>query len=101
MVVSSNLGFSYLKDEFKDWGLELVDQVENIVLRDSRVLIIFSNFNNIFIKFWLFDKDNKQIGNFCSVEIVEYKITITCQLLDIGMFKLNVFGINLLIDSIK
>lgn len=101
MAASPNPGFPYLKDEFKDWGLELVDQVENIVSRDSRVSITFSNPNNISIKSWLFDKDKKQIGNSCPVETAEHKTTTTCQLPDTGMFKLNVFGTNLSIDSTK
>lgn len=101
MAASPNPGFPYLKDEFKDWGLGLVDQVENIVSRDGRVSVTFTNPNNISIKSWLFDKNNKQIGNSCPCETVDHKTTTTCQLPDTGMFKLNVFGTNLSIDGTK
>lgn len=101
LAASPNPGFPYLKDEFKDWGLELVDQVENIVSRDSHVSVTFNNPNNISIKSWLFDEHNKQIGNSCPVETADHKTTTTCQLPDTGKFKLNVFGTNLSIDSTK
>lgn len=101
MAASPNPGFPYLKDDFKDWGLGLVDQVENIVSRDGRVSVTFTNPNNISIKSWLFDKHNKQIGNSCPGETVDHKTTTTYQLPDTGMFKLNVFGTNLSIDSTK
>ena len=101
MAASPNPGFPYLEAELNDWGLELVDQLENIVSRDSRVSVTFGNPNNISITSWLFDKHNKQIGNSCPVETADHKTTTTCQLPDTGMFKLNVFGTNLSIDSTK
>lgn len=101
MAASPNPGFPYLKDEFKDWGLELVDQAENIVSRDSRVSVTFSNPKGISITSWLFDEHNKQIGSSYPVETADHKTTTTCQLPHTGMFKLNVFGTNLSIDGTK
>ncbi|XP_022790820.1 kyphoscoliosis peptidase-like [Stylophora pistillata] len=98
---SSNPGFPYLKDEFKDWGLELVDQLENIVSRDRQVKVTFSNPHGISIKPWLFDEHNKQIGNSCPVETADKMTVITCELPKAGNFKLNVFGTNLSNDSTK
>lgn len=96
-----NPGFPYLKNEFNEWGLGLVDQVENIVSCDSRVTVTFSNPNGISMKSWLFDAHNKQIGGSCPVETADEKTTITCELPEAGMFKLNIFGTNLSIDSTK
>lgn len=101
-AASSNPGFPYLKDEFKDWGLGLVDQLENIVSRDSHVSVTFSNPNGISITSWLFDANNKQISTgSCPVETADNKTTTRCELPKTGMFKLNVFGTNLSIDSSK
>ena len=100
-AASANPGFPYLKDEFKEWGLELVDQFENIVSRDSRVTVTFSNPNGISITSWLFDAHNKQIGGSCLVETADHKTTTTCELPKAGTFKLNIFGTNLSIDSTK
>ena len=100
-AASSNPGFPYVKEKFKEWGLELVDQVENIASRDSRVTVTFSNPRGISITSWLFDEHNKQIGGCCPVETVDSKTVITCELPVAGKFKLNVFGTNLSIDSTK
>ena len=100
-AAGANPGFPYLKNEFKDWGLGLVDQVENIVSRESRVTVTFSNPNGISITSWLFDAHNKQIGGSCPVETADDKTTTTCELPEAGMFKLNIFGTNLSIDSTK
>ena len=67
-ATSSNPGFPYLKEEFKEWGLELIDQLENIVSRVSHVKVTFSNPHGIALKPWLFDAHNKQIGNSCPVK---------------------------------
>ena len=100
-AASSNPGFPYLKDEFKEWGLELVDQLENIVSRVSHVKVTFSNPHGIALKPCLFDAHNKQIDNYCSVETADKMTVITCELPEAGKFKLNVFGTNPLIESTK
>lgn len=100
-AASSNPGFPYVKAEFKEWGLELVDQLENIVSRDSHVKVTFSNPHDISITSWLFDANDKQIGNSCPVETADNMTVMTCELPKAGMFKLNVFGTNPLIDSTK
>ena len=79
-AASSNPGFPYLKDEFKEWGLELIDQLENIVSRVSHVKVTFSNPHGIALKPWLFDANNKQIGNSCPVETADKMTVITCEL---------------------
>ena len=100
-AASSNPGFPYLKDEFKEWGLELVDQLENIVSRVSHVKVTFSNPHGLALKPCLFDVHNKQIDNYCSVETADKMTVITCELPEAGKFKLNVFGTNPLIESTK
>ena len=100
-AASSNPGFPYLKEEFKEWGLELIDQLENIVSRVSHVKVTFSNPHGIALKPWLFDAHNKQIGNSCPVETADKMTVITCELPKAGKFKLNVFGTNLSIDNTK
>lgn len=97
----ANPGFPYLKDEFKEWGLELVDQLENIVSHDSRVTVTFSHPNGISVTAYLFDAHNKQIGFSLPAETADNKTTITCELPEPGSFKLNIFGTNLSIDSTK
>ena len=67
-ATSSNPGFPYLKEEFKEWGLELIDQLENIISRVSHVKVTFSNPHGIALKPWLFDAHNKQIGNSCPLK---------------------------------
>ena len=67
-AASSKLGFPYLKDEFKEWGLEPIDQLENIVSHVSHVKVTLSNPYGIALKPWLFDAHNKQIGNSCPVK---------------------------------
>ena len=54
-AASSKLGFPYLKDEFKEWGLEPIDQLENIVSHVSHVKVTLSNPYGIALKPWLFD----------------------------------------------
>ena len=96
-----NPGFPYMRDEFKEWGLELVDNLENIVLHDSRATITLSHPSNISVTSYLFDVDNKQIGCSLPTETADNKTTITCELPAPGNFKLNIFGVNLSIDSTK
>ena len=67
-AASSKPGFPYLKDEFKEWGLEPIDQLENIVSHVSHVKVTLSNPYDIALKPWLFDAHNKQIGNSCPVK---------------------------------
>ena len=67
-AASSKPGFSYLKDEFKEWGLEPIDQLENIVSHVSHVKVTLSNPYGIALKPWLFDAHNKQIGNSCPLK---------------------------------
>ena len=100
-AANSNPGFPYLEDEFKEWGLELVDQLENIISLDSIVKVTFSNPHGISITSWLFDANNKQIGDSCPVETADKMTVITCELPKAGKYKLNVFGKNPLIESTK
>ena len=100
-AAGSNPGFPYLKDEFKEWGLELVDHLENIVSRDSHVMVTFSHPNSISVTSYLFDAHNKQIGYTLPAETADNKTTITCELPEPGSFKMNIFGTNLSIDSTK
>ena len=79
-AASSNPGFPYLKDEFKEWGLEPIDQLENIVSHVSHVKVTLSNPYGIALKPWLFDAHNKQIGNSCPVKTADKMTTITCEL---------------------
>ena len=100
-AASSNPGFPYLKDEFKEWGLKLVDQLENITSSESIVKVTFSNPHGISITSWLFDANDKQIGNSCPVETADKMAVITCELPKAGKYKLNMFGKNPLIESTK
>ena len=100
-AASSNPGFPYLKDEFKEWGLKLVDQLENITSSESIVKVTFSNPHCISITSWLFDANDKQIGNSCPVETADKMAVITCELPKAGKYKLNMFGKNPLIESTK
>ena len=100
-AAGSNPGFPYLKDEFKEWGLELVDHLENIVLYDGHVSVTLSHSNEISVTFYLFDAHNKQIGYSLPTETADGKTTVTCELPGTGSFKLNIFGTNLSKDSTK
>ena len=57
-----------------------MDQLENIVSRVSHVKVTFSNPHGIALKPWLFDANNKQIGNSCPVETADKMTVITCEL---------------------
>ena len=96
-----NPGFPYLKDDFKEWGLELVDHSENIVSHDGHVTVTISHPNEVSIKLYLFDVNGKQIGYELPAETVEMKTIVMCELPGPGGYKLNIFGTNSLLDSSK
>ena len=100
-AAGANPGFPCLKDEFKEWGLELVNRLENITSRDRCVMVTFLNPKGIAIKSWLFDEHNRQIGGPCAVETIEHRTTTTCEVAAKGMYKLNVFGTNHSLDKTK
>lgn len=96
-----NPGFPYLKDNFKEWGLELVDHSENIVSHDGQVTVTISHPSEVSIKCYLFDMNGKQIGYELQAETVEMKTIVMCKLPRPGGFKLNIFGRNSLLGSSK
>ena len=96
-----NPGFPYLKDDFKEWGLGLVDQPENIVSHDGLVTVTISHPNEVSIKSYLFDVNGRQIGYELPAETVEMKTIVMCELPGPGGYKLNIFGTNSLLDSSK
>jgi len=96
-----NPGFPYLKDDFKEWGLELVNHSENIVSHDGQVIVTISHPSEVSIKCYLFDMNDKQIGYELPAETVEMKTIVMCELPRPGAFKLNIFGTNSLLDSSK
>ena len=100
-AASLNPGFPYLKDEFKEWGLELVDHFENILSHESHVTVTLSHPSNISVQLFLFDAHNKQIGYSLPSQTADDKTTISCELPKPGSFKLNIFGTNLSLDSTK
>ena len=100
-AANANPGFPYLKDEFREWGLELVDQLANIVSHDGRVTVTLSHPRGISVTSYLFDAHNKQVGYSLPAESADNKTTITCDLPEPGNFKLNIFGTNLSVDSTK
>ena len=96
-----NPGFPYLKDDFKEWGLELVEHSENIVSHDGQVTVTISHPSEVSIKCYLFDVNDTPIGYELRAETVELKTIVTCELPGPGGFKLNIFGTNSLLDSSK
>ena len=100
-AASLNPGFPYLKDEFKEWGVELVDHFENILSHESHVTVTLSHPSNISVQLFLFDAHNKQIGYSLPSQTADDKTTISCELPKPGSFKLNIFGTNLSLDSTK
>ena len=96
-----NPGFPYLKDEFQDWGLGLVDHSENIVSYDGHVIVTLSHPTNVSVVCYLFDAEDKQIGYALPAETTEMKTIFTCELPTPGRFKLNLFGSNSSVGTSK
>ncbi|XP_068674080.1 uncharacterized protein [Montipora foliosa] len=90
--VSDNPGFPQISELFKKWGLEMVDQHENILSENGRASLKLKTTGSILVQATLHRDDTNLPHELCFTEREESTSKISMHLPTAGMYKLNVFG---------
>ena len=90
--VGENPGFPELSDTFRDWGMELVDQPENITSESGRGSVRLKTPGSILLQAVL-QQDNQDLPeDLCFTEKDGSESRISAHLPSPGFYRLNVFG---------
>jgi len=90
--VSDNPGFPQISEQFKKWGLKLIDQHENILSENGRASLRLKTPGSILVQATLHQNDNNLPHELCFTEREGSISKISVHLPAAGLYKLNVFG---------
>ena len=90
--VSDNPGFPQISELFKKWGLELVDQHENMLSENGRASLRLKTPGSILVQATLHQEDNNLPHELCFTEREGSISKISVHLPATGLYKLNLFG---------
>lgn len=90
--VSDNPGFPQISELFKTWGLEFVDQRENILSENGRASLALKTPGSILVQATLHKDDTNLPHELCFTDREESISKISVHLPTAGAYKLNMFG---------
>lgn len=90
--VSDNPGFPQISELFNKWGLEFVDQRENILSENGRASLMLKTPGSVLVQGTLHQDDNNLPHDLCFTEREQAASKISVHLPSPGLYKLNVFG---------
>ena len=90
--VGENPGFPQLSDQFRTWGLELVDHPENITSQNGRASLRLKTPGSILVEAVLHQGNKDLPKDLCFTEREGIESKVSVHLPTAGFYRLNIFG---------